>query len=124
MKLLQRILTMKIASAYSQTLRNALIEFSDHLPVVMEVETPENTLSVDRYSSTFNSQFDFGETYLNLSIGTHSGIKKLGIYNTIGQLIQLLNINDAENTFTINVEHLSKGIYYLSAQNLNKSQSL
>ena len=107
---------------YSQTLRNALIEFSDHLPVVMEVETPENTLSVDRYSLSLRIRNStLVKTYLNLSIGTHSGIKKLGIYNTIGQLIQLININDAfENTFTINVEHLSKGIYYLSAQNLNK----
>ena len=88
----------------------------------MEVETPETTLSVDRYSSTLRIRNStLVKAYLNLSIGTHSGIKKLGIYNTIGQLIQLININDAfENTFTINVEHLSKGIYYLSAQNLNK----
>jgi len=33
--------------AWSQNTRDALHQFSDHLPVIMEIETPENTLSTE-----------------------------------------------------------------------------
>ena len=110
------------SGTYSQSLRNALIEFSDHLPVVMEIETPENVLSTESYSQAIgilnsnvtNSSFD-------ISLSPNSEIRTLHIYNSNGQLIRSIDLrNQFENTLTIDVEHLSKGIYYLSAQNLSR----
>jgi len=106
---------------YSQNLRNALLEFSDHLPVVMEIETPQNTLSTENYSQSVQLlKSNLVDTTLELTLQPNTAIKTLRIYNTNGQLIQSVNVkNSVENTFTINVEHLSNGIYYLSAQNLS-----
>jgi endonuclease/exonuclease/phosphatase family metal-dependent hydrolase len=106
---------------YSQSLRNALLEFSDHLPVVMEIETPQNTLSTTSYSQSVHLlKSNLVDTTLELTLQPNTSIKTLNIYNTNGQLIQSVNVkNLTENTFSINVEHLSTGIYYLSAQNLS-----
>lgn len=107
---------------YSQSLRNALIEVSDHLPVVMEIETPENTLSTEIYTQAvgiLNS--NIVSTSLNLSLNLGSSIKSLQIYNSNGQLIKSIDLkNQLENTLNIDVEQLSNGIYYLSAQNLSR----
>ena len=107
---------------YSQNLRDALLEFSDHLPVVMEIETPENTLSTDNY--TQNVQFlnsDVTRDNLQINLSNNISIQELYIYNTNGQLIKSVDIRNLEQqTLTIDVQHLSKGIYYLTAQNLNR----
>jgi endonuclease/exonuclease/phosphatase family metal-dependent hydrolase len=107
---------------YSQTLRNALLEFSDHLPVVMEIETPQNTLSTQSYSQSIQVlKSNLVDTTLELTLQPNTAIKTLNIYNTNGQLIQSVNVKNLEqNTFSINVEHLSNGIYYLSTQNSSK----
>ena len=106
---------------YSQNLRNALLEFSDHLPVVMEIETPQNTLSTTSYSQSVQVlKSNLVETTLELTLQPNSPIKTLNIYNTNGQLIQSVNVKNLDQTtFNINVEHLSNGIYYISAQNLS-----
>ncbi len=110
------------SGTYSQSLRDALIEFSDHLPVVMEIETPENTLSTESYSEAiqfFNSNII--EDFLEISINTDTTIKELNIYNINGQLVKSVSTkNLLDNSIRINVQHLSNGIYYLSAQNLSK----
>ena len=109
------------SGTYSQNLRDALIEFSDHTPVVMEIETPENVLSTETYTQAvgiLNS--NMVSSTLSVSVNANAAIKSLNIYNTNGQLITSVDLtNQAENPININVENLSQGIYYLSAQNLN-----
>ncbi len=107
---------------YSQNLRNALIEFSDHLPVVMEVETPENVLSTENYTRSVEVlKSNVVETSLELRIPETISIDQLNIYNANGQLIKSINVkNHLESILSIDVQHLSNGIYYLSAQNLSK----
>ena len=106
---------------YSQNLRDALIEFSDHAPVVMEIETTENVLSTENYVEAFGILgSNLVHTSLSLSINFNSSIRNLNIYNTNGQLIKSIELyNPTDNTVTVNVENLSQGIYYLSSQNLN-----
>lgn len=109
------------SGTYSQNLRDALIEFSDHTPVVMEIETPENVLSTETYAQAvgiLNS--NVVSISLTISVDFNTTIKSLNIYNTNGQLIKSIDLkNRTENTLNIDVENLSQGIYYLSAQNLS-----
>lgn len=109
------------SGSYSQNLRDALIEFSDHLPIVMEIETPENTLSIDNYTQVkfFNSNIT--QDYLNISINESSNIKQINIYNINGQLVKTIDVkNRFETSLPIDVQQLSNGIYYLSAKNMSK----
>ena len=105
---------------FSQTLRDALIEFSDHLPIVMEIETPQNTLSTDSYSKSYFFSSNITKNYLELSIPSNLDNSHLYIYNSNGQLIQTVPINNTiDHIITIDVKHLSNGIYYLSLPNLD-----
>ena len=104
---------------YSQTLRDALIEFSDHLPVVMEIETPENTLSTNLISETNFIGSNIIKDYLKIT--SPNDINNLKIYSITGQLIDVkLSKNTGNDTIIIDVKHISKGIYYLSHQKLKK----
>lgn len=107
---------------YSQNLRTALTEFSDHLPIVMEIETPENTLSTAAYSQSVQIlKSNIIDTTIELRIQQELDLKFLKIYNTNGQLIKTIDIrNKGNKTIDINVQYLSKGIYYISAQNLTR----
>jgi hypothetical protein len=107
---------------YSQNLRTALTEFSDHLPIVMEIETPENTLSTTSFSQSVQIlKSNITGTTLEIRIQQELNLKFLKIYNTNGQLIKIIDIrNNTEDIFDIDVQHLSKGIYYISAQNLTR----
>ena len=108
------------SGTYSQTLRNALIEFSDHLPVVMEIETPENTLSTDVVSSIKFVNSNTTEDYLKIFLTDNLDKNNIKIYTINGQLIQVkTQANTSDNSLMIDARHLSKGIYYLSHQKLN-----
>lgn len=102
---------------YSQFLRNALIEFSDHLPIVMEIETQENTLSTN---SVYEINF-LGSNIIKdyLKIISTETIDDIKIYAINGQLVKIKYTKNTPNYgMTIDVKHLSKGIYYLSHQKL------
>ncbi|WP_377712685.1 endonuclease/exonuclease/phosphatase family protein [Pseudofulvibacter geojedonensis] len=110
------------SGTYSQTIRNHLFNFSDHLPVVMELET-QQTLTI--------SSEIVVENLLSFSDGnivTHSlGIKKspnklnnstLIIYNQLGQRVLDYYIT-REALITLDVAHLSTGIYYITNDKFN-----
>ena len=107
------------SGGYSQTLRDALIEFSDHLPVVMEMETPENTLSTNQISEINFIGSNIIEDYLKIK--SPNDMNNLKIYSITGQLIDVkLTKNTGIDTIIIDVKHISKGIYYLSHQKLKR----
>ena len=107
------------SGGYSQTLRDALIEFSDHLPIVMEIETPENTLSTNLISETNFIGSNIIKDYLKIT--SPNDINNLKIYSITGQLVDVkLSKNTGNDTIIIDVKHISKGIYYLSHQKLKK----
>ncbi|MDC1168487.1 hypothetical protein OAT36_06235 [Flavobacteriaceae bacterium] len=107
------------SGGYSQTLRDALIEFSDHLPIVMEIETPENTLSTNLISEINFIGSNIIKDYLKIT--SPNDINYLKIYSITGQLVDVkLSKNTGNDTIIIDVKHISKGIYYLSHQKLKK----
>ena len=104
---------------YSQNLRNALIEFSDHLPVVMEIETLENTLTTSSINEINFIGSNLTEDYLDMI--SNENIDNFKIYAITGQLIKVIfTKKTSDNSVRIDVRHISKGIYYLSHQKLKK----
>jgi len=107
------------SGGYSQTLRNALIEFSDHLPVVMEIETPDSTLSTNLINEINFIGSNIIKDYLKITAPEFRNNFK--IHSITGQLVHFkLTKNTGDDTIIIDVKHISKGIYYLSHQKLKK----
>lgn len=104
---------------YSQTVREALFQFSDHLPIIMQLEAPQSTLSTTGYSipATIIGSNTITD-YLELEF-TQTHVKEAVIYNSLGQRIQSISIKDIDNQrkISISVQNLSKGIYYLKVDN-------
>lgn len=99
------------SGSFSKDLRNALYAFSDHLPVVLELETPKNTLSQENFNpiSFLNSNISSEKLVLKMK---HSGYKKLLIFNQLGIKIKQISIENLSEIH-ININFLSKGIYYV-----------
>jgi len=104
------------AGYYSQTIRDLLFNMSDHIPVVMELETAD-TISLDEEFSTTQLISIKGSNYTADSIVLSVSYEAVGstilIYNQLGQVVgehQLTSQNQS-----ILVANLNKGIYYLSS---------
>ncbi|MGV0922869.1 hypothetical protein [Empedobacter tilapiae] len=109
---------------YSQTLRTNLYNMSDHLPIVMQFKIHENLSTKSIESKPFiwlksanitNDKIIIGidKTQLN----TQNNI--LFIYNSIGQIVQSVRINN-ESNITINCQGLATGIYYIKTKESNE----
>lgn len=109
---------------YSQTLRNALHDMSDHLPVVMELQTNEQFLSTSEFNEEVTFNFIRGNVTSNELAFVLNSSKKDNdyvIYNVLGQ--ELLSGTVKNNDITnINVEILPKGIYYLTIENFTETK--
>ncbi len=96
---------------FSQDLRDAVIEASDHLPVVLEIETRDDALSTTETSnsvSIIDSNFITNELQLNFNT---VNVRNIYIYNQLGQLISDTDVNTTKVTLDIN--YLAKGLYFL-----------
>ncbi|MEO9570289.1 MAG: T9SS type A sorting domain-containing protein [Polaribacter sp.] len=104
---------------FSQDLRTALYNFSDHLPIIMELETPKNTLSINKniVPLTFSSSNIIRDN-LSFKILSSLNINKVTIYNNLGQILKELSINNKKET-NLHVNSFSKGIYYMKADSYN-----
>lgn len=105
---------------FSQTLRNNLYNMSDHLPVVMQFNINENLSTQNQvlnpaiWFQTSNVQAK--EIVLGIESTKINHQTKLYLYNTLGQLLQTIPIN-SQPTITINIEKLSKGLYFIKPSN-------
>ncbi|QOD60593.1 T9SS type A sorting domain-containing protein [Polaribacter haliotis] len=97
---------------FSQEVRNALYFFSDHLPIVMELETPMNILSIEKENPIAFVKSNIVSDFLSLNVNKIASLKKIIIYNQLGQIIVERNIRN-QHKITINTSSFSKGIYYL-----------
>lgn len=104
-------------SEFNFTIRDALYNMSDHLPVTIELQTPE-ALSVGTPTYFTGIKFvgsNVVSEQLQLKI-TNSDINNLTIYNTLGQKIETLKTKNAAN-LSIDVSKLASGIYYILTSN-------
>jgi len=111
----KRINDTRCTGTFSQTIRDNLYNMSDHLPVVMQLETPQNTLAVDKQKLVQPLIFKHGNLVSNwLEINSNIDLKGglLTIYNSLGQIV-LHKIITTTNTLKYNVTNLKPGVYYL-----------
>lgn len=103
---------------FSQELRNYLYSFSDHLPVVMELQTPQSLTINDE--STQKISFissNVTETFLLIKIPDSFFDSELLIYNQLGKIVKKIPINFeniSNNNSYIDVQSLSKGVYFIN----------
>lgn len=108
---------------YSQSLRDNLYNMSDHLPVVMQLQTDQVLNLPDFLQSNNYVHFKNGNIITNsilLEVNASFLNKKISIYTTMGQKIK----TSIANTTTLNIDatNLNAGIYYIVLENsLNTS---
>jgi len=111
---------------FSQVLRNDLYQMSDHLPVVMELQTSENIILA---SEDFNLEQNIIRlektivtTEVKLDVDSDTSFPvTIEIYNSIGQ--KLLETTLFSATETIDISGLSNGMYFIKTNDSN-SQTL
>lgn len=100
---------------FSQALRDNLYNMSDHLPIVMNLETnKEIVLGATNLvvQSPFTLENTLVKEQVNLRINSNfSGKLSFGIYNIMGQKL-LESTEENSEYISIDVSHLSQGIYY------------
>ncbi len=99
-------------SLFSEALRDHLFNMSDHLPVVLELETNSTFLQVEDASEIAFLRGNIAVTSLEVK---NNNYDKYLIYNSLGQI---MNKNKFSNAIEIiNIETLSSGVYYLKIDN-------
>ena len=109
---------------YSATLRSNLYWMSDHLPVIMDLQTDRTFLSNPTVSMPELITFPNGNmTTGYLTVQVHPSIQQeagFKIYNVMGQKINHIS-NQNQQQYSIDVSGFSKGIYYLTSTANNKT---
>ncbi|WP_133240817.1 hypothetical protein [Marixanthomonas spongiae] len=103
---------------FSETLRNDLYNMSDHLPVVMELQTNKDIIlsgtDFEGNALTISIENTLAKTLLKVLVKTQILENSMfSIYNVLGQKVLEHPINTSEKTIFIPVSHLADGIYYL-----------
>ncbi|NND26760.1 MAG: T9SS type A sorting domain-containing protein [Flavobacteriaceae bacterium] len=105
---------------YDLTIRNELYQMSDHLPVLVQLETFETILGVEDLVQNASLQVlgpNVLSDWLRLqATSAHLIGERLSVFNPIGQKMTSMTINDL-NQFKINVSNWSSGIYYVVVSN-------
>lgn len=112
------------SGTYSQELRDLLLNMSDHLPVVLELETPY-TLHTESFINHLTVNIlgsNMVENELLLEIPESSLSHQLMLYNTLGQ--ELLKLNLTQKNLKIDTSNLEQGMYFLRIENSKNVQKI
>ncbi len=105
-------------SEYNSSIRDALYNMSDHLPVVLQLET-DQALSIEENNIIENYlQFKNGNLISDaITLTVNSSIlgKNIVLYNSMGQKIKTIILDKSSKI--IDATYLSAGIYYIKLQN-------
>lgn len=107
---------------FSASIRESLHNFSDHLPVTLNIQTNQSFLSAPDLTISQPTFEIIGTNIVNnlLKININpltNKNTKLIIYNTLGQKIKTILVNN--KTINIDTSYLSEGIYYISNNTIN-----
>ena len=104
---------------FSFDLRNALYNFSDHLPVTLQLQTNQS-LDTPEYVLQNSITFINGNLLTNsLNLKVNFDIinsRYLNIYNTLGQKVKKIAINKSMY-ITEDISALASGVYYILVDN-------
>ena len=109
---------------YNQVIRDALYNMSDHLPVVMELETDQEIVLLNVPQNSAPQPFSLKNTLVSDIItiynpGGNTKDDRFGIFNTLGQ--ELLEFKTSTNTTILNVAQFVKGVYYITNKASNQT---
>ena len=109
---------------YNQVIRDALYNMSDHLPVVMELETDQEIVLLNVPQHNAPQPFSLKNTLVSDIItiynpGSNTKDDRFGIFNTLGQ--ELLEFKTSTNTTILNVAPFVKGVYYITNKSSNQT---
>lgn len=110
---------------FSQTIRNNLYNMSDHLPVIMQLQTDLVLNLSDNLLSNNYIQFKNGNVIRKTIILKTDPLilnKKIVIYDSIGQELKIITIN--KTNLYIDATNFAHGIYYMVLQNADSSNPL
>ncbi len=109
---------------FNQQLRNSLFSMSDHLPVVMQLETnKEFILSSSDFTRVedFLLEKTFVDDYLTITTQNIEILNStFSIYNTLGQKVKVLHNLDSSSK-NYNISNLKSGLYYIKSDLHNNS---
>ena len=102
---------------FSQQLRNRLFSMSDHIPVIMNLETDEDViLGTSEFSSEISPvsiENTITAQFLRLIVKPdYINRVKLEVFNVLGQRVMQVNSVNSEAT-QLDVSHLANGVYYV-----------
>ena len=110
-----------IDSVFSFEIRDALHNFSDHLPVTLSLQA-DVTLSNNDYLETFQ-KIALERTLINSNLTIYINSfeylnQPLFIYNQLGQLVEIFQTNSNQKQ-TFNTNNLGNGIYFIKLNESN-----
>ena len=109
---------------YNQIIRDALYNMSDHLPVVMELETDQEIVILEVPQQQLAQPFSLKRTLVSDVLTIYAPQwdtqnDTFGVYNSLGQEILDFKIN--ATTTAINIAQLAKGVYYITNKSSNQT---
>lgn len=98
------------SGTYTQELRNALYYFSDHLPISIDLEFKNNSLSLNTEDqfTILNSNV----VHESLTIQIKNPVHQVLVYNQLGQIVLDTEHVNSE-ILKIDISHFKKGVYYV-----------
>ena len=111
-------------SIYDQTLRNHLYLMSDHLPIVLELESIDSSLKIEK-NNNISSAFIINSSEINESVRINMGeisTANIKIINILGQI--MIQKNNYKNKQTLDINKLKNGLYLLMIQKENYTKTL
>lgn len=104
---------------FDSTIRNALYNMSDHLPVTLELQTNEtlstNNFNLNRTITIIGSNLVKDKLSIQIDAITFKS-DFIFIFNTLGQKTATFKVQNL-NLLQLNVSNLSNGIYFIVASN-------
>lgn len=111
---------------FSFDIRNALYNFSDHLPVTLNIQTSQS-LAINEFYTQDPIAFVDGNmvsNFLKLKVNFElNSFKYLNIYNTLGQKVKTIAINNS-NFIIEDISILTKGVYFIIPNSLEPVKPL
>ncbi|WP_460218612.1 endonuclease/exonuclease/phosphatase family protein [Psychroserpens sp. MEBiC05023] len=103
-------------SQFSFTIRDALHDFSDHLPVTIELQTNQTLHVKDIVKENAISFLGTNIVDELLKINIKTGLQNqlsLSVYNSLGQIIKTVDVNNS--LIEIDTSQFTNGIYYITS---------
>jgi exonuclease III len=107
------------------SIADALYNFSDHLPVLMQIDITQSNIGLDEALS-LNNNLSYNnpiKNELNLEFQIPTGERtEAKLISLTGKVVLSSNIPTGQKHWTLNTSHLPNGIYLLSTQSANGSK--